>query len=63
MDETVRRARNWIVEHCSPVAVIFFGSRARGNPRPDTDYDFLIIIPDGQMDTSLYNRYSSELSR
>ena len=26
------------------VKVIFFGSRAKGNPRPGSDYDFLIVL-------------------
>jgi hypothetical protein len=28
-------------------AVILFGSRARGNPRPNSDADLLVIVPDG----------------
>jgi len=26
--------------------VYLFGSRARGEPGPDSDYDFLLVVPD-----------------
>lgn len=29
-----------------PVAVWLFGSRARGDARPDSDYDFPVVAPD-----------------
>lgn len=32
-----------IVQEVEPVRVILFGSHARGNPRPDSDIDFLVI--------------------
>jgi predicted nucleotidyltransferase len=36
-----------IVEHCRPRRVILFGSRARGDARPDSDVDLLV-----EMETS-----------
>ena len=44
LDEIVRR----IVEVADPDKIILFGSRARGDARPDSDYDILVIAPSGQ---------------
>lgn len=35
-----------IVEVLQPVQVWLFGSRARGEARPDSDWDFMAILPD-----------------
>jgi predicted nucleotidyltransferase len=43
LDEAVRR----IVESVHPRRIILFGSAARGDGRPDSDLDLLIIMPDG----------------
>lgn len=39
LDEIVRR----IVQTAKPKKVILFGSRARGEARPDSDFDLLVI--------------------
>ena len=44
IDEVVRQ----IVEKFKPQKIILFGSYARGNPRPESDLDLLIVL-----DTSL----------
>lgn len=36
-----------IVAKFQPLKVILFGSRARGDIRWDSDYDFLVVMPDG----------------
>ena len=36
-----------IVEQVHPLRVILFGSAARGDARPDSDIDLLIVMPDG----------------
>lgn len=41
LKEIVRRIR----EAIDPDKIILFGSRARGDARPDSDYDILIIAP------------------
>ena len=43
LDLLVRR----IVDTAHPLSVILFGSRARGANSPDSDYDLLIVVPDG----------------
>ena len=55
LDEIVRR----IVEAVDPDKIILFGSRARGDAHPDSDYDILIIaptsLPRGQRTGGLYS--------
>lgn len=36
-----------IVESVHPVRIILFGSAARGAMGPDSDFDFLVVMPDG----------------
>jgi predicted nucleotidyltransferase len=33
-----------IVEHYTPERVYLFGSKARGDAGPDSDYDFLVVV-------------------
>jgi hypothetical protein len=42
LGEIVRR----LVEAYSPVRIYLFGSKARGDAGPDSDYDLLVVIPD-----------------
>jgi predicted nucleotidyltransferase len=44
LDEIVRR----LVDKLQPGKIILFGSRARGNQRPDSDVDLLIIKPSSE---------------
>lgn len=43
IDEAVRR----IVDEVHPLRIIVFGSAARGDARPDSDLDLLVVMPDG----------------
>ena len=42
IEEITRR----LVEACQPVRVYLFGSEARGESGPDSDLDFLVVVPD-----------------
>jgi len=42
LEEMVRRLR----EAFQPERIYLFGSRARGDIEPDSDYDLLIVVPD-----------------
>jgi uncharacterized protein len=41
--EAVRRLRDVY----APERIYLFGSRARGDDGPDSDYDLLVVVPDG----------------
>ena len=44
VDEIVRR----VVQAAQPEKLILFGSRARGNARPNSDYDLLVVNPSAE---------------
>jgi len=44
LSEIVRR----LVEVYRPERIYLFGSAARGDAGPDSDYDFMVVVPDGQ---------------
>jgi predicted nucleotidyltransferase len=57
ISEVVRR----LVEHYRPERIYLFGSSARGEARPDSDLDFLVVLPDNTprerlFDGSVYQR-------
>lgn len=41
----VQTMTNLIVERFAPLKVIVFGSWARGEETPDSDLDFLVVVP------------------
>ena len=42
-EELVRDMVNAVVDCCTPERVVLFGSRARGDAKPDSDVDLLVI--------------------
>ncbi len=42
LDEIVRR----LVDALHPERIYLFGSRARGDARPDSDYDLIVVMPE-----------------
>jgi len=44
LEEITRR----ILAAGNPQRIMLFGSRARGDARPDSDYDLLVIEPSGR---------------
>ena len=42
LNEIVRR----LVDAYEPLQVYLFGSKARGDSGPDSDYDLLVVVPD-----------------
>ena len=42
-----------IVDELRPVQIWLFGSRVNGTARADSDWDFLVVLPDGASDDDL----------
>jgi len=45
LKEIVRR----LAENLRPERIYLFGSRARGEAGPDSDYDLLVVLPDSEL--------------
>ena len=52
-DPALDRLLQRIVEVMEPLEVWLFGSRAEGRARPDSDYDLLVVLPDGTPEEAL----------
>jgi predicted nucleotidyltransferase len=50
-----------IIALAQPQRVILFGSAASGRTGPDSDLDFLVIIPDGKKPAAVTNRLNMEI--
>lgn len=53
MDAPLERLVRRVVEAMNPLEVWLFGSRAEDRARPTSDYDLLVVMPDGTPDTEL----------
>jgi len=49
-DEAIAEITRRLVEVCQPVRIYLFGSVARGDDGPDSDLDFLVVVPDDAPD-------------
>jgi predicted nucleotidyltransferase len=49
-EEAIAEITRRLVEACQPVRVYLFGSAARGDDGPDSDLDFLVVVPDDATD-------------
>ena len=45
-----------ILEHCKPVSVWLFGSRAKGQAREDSDWDLLVVLPDETPEEEMFDK-------
>ena len=45
-DEAIAEITRKLVEFYQPVRIYLFGSVARGDDGPDSDLDFLVVVPD-----------------
>lgn len=61
LDEIVDR----LVQALDPVAIYLFGSRARGNARPDSDFDLMVVTrpTDGEKGFDYLRAYAPLLGR
>lgn len=44
-DELLSTAVNRLVDRFQPLRIVLFGSQARGQARPDSDVDLLVVLP------------------
>jgi predicted nucleotidyltransferase len=60
-DSLIAEAGRRLAAAAPDARVILFGSRARGEPRPDSDLDLLVIEPEIQSRKAEYVRLREEL--
>jgi len=58
LDRMVRR----LVKRFDPVQIVLFGSQARGDARPDSDIDLLVVLPHVENKRQAAIRIGNELS-
>ncbi|MBM3737662.1 MAG: nucleotidyltransferase domain-containing protein [Acidobacteria bacterium] len=54
-EEATERITKAIVEHYAPEQVYLIGSTARGEARPDSDIDFVVVVPDDTPNEVFWN--------
>jgi predicted nucleotidyltransferase len=59
LDEILRR----LVASYQPLEVYLFGSKARGDSGPDSDYDLLVVVPDDAPPERKRSRLAYEVLR
>jgi predicted nucleotidyltransferase len=52
-DAPLERLVRRVVEVMNPLEIWLFGSRAEGRARPTSDYDLLVVMPDGTPEIEL----------
>jgi predicted nucleotidyltransferase len=53
--ETIEEVTRRLVKFYQPVRIYLFGSEARGDSGPDSDFDFLVVVPDATPDSVFRN--------
>jgi predicted nucleotidyltransferase len=47
MDEDLQNLKTQIISLVNPIKIILFGSRAKGNFAENSDYDIMVLMPEG----------------
>lgn len=63
VDASIRDMVDTIVREFRPLQVILFGSRARGDARPDSDVDILVVLPEADRDGTIEGAISRRLGK
>ena len=45
-DAYLRKVVEFIIQHYKPIEIYLFGSKARGDDGPNSDYDLLVVVRD-----------------
>ena len=53
--ETIEEVTRRLVKFYQPVRIYLFGSEARGDSGSDSDFDFLVVVPDATPDSIFRN--------
>ncbi len=61
--ETIEEVTRRLIEFCQPVRIYLFGSEARGESGPDSDLDFLVVVPDDAPEDVIRGRRLREAIR
>ena len=56
--EAIKRA---VIKNAPEAEIILFGSRARGDARPDSDWDILILVDREKINLDYYNKIAYPL--
>lgn len=56
--EIIKRIKEIVVNADSKATAILYGSRARGDARPDSDYDVLILIDEPRLNYDNESKFS-----
>jgi len=51
--EVIEEMTRRLVDYYRPVRIYLFGSEARGEAGPDSDLDFLVVVPDDTSDETM----------
>lgn len=54
--KSIRQVVDQVVKLADPLRVILFGSASTGAVGPESDLDFLVVIPDGQRPDKIVDR-------
>ncbi len=60
-DEILNRIGHSVHLKDPQAEVFLFGSRARGNNKPDSDWDILILVDNNQITNEIEDKFRSEL--
>jgi predicted nucleotidyltransferase len=58
---TLERISRTIHKQDPKAEAYLFGSRARGNPKPDSDWDILILIDESKVTNEIEDKFRQEL--
>ena len=63
IDERLKEVVRRLVDAYEPDRIYLFGSHARGEAGPDSDYDLLVVVPDGARPERLGSRLACQTLR